>query len=108
MAKNLSDFEREFEDELGMAEVSIEELNALGVSNKALSREVFLRKIYGDKIIVSDETEQQEITGGRRMVTRLGDEELGFKSELVKVFDEIDNSDFDKNLDLLGLKTDEE
>lgn len=103
----LENFEKEYYDEIENSNVSIETLEEFGVTKKALSKEVYLRDIYGDEIIV-DKVQEKTTNNGKKSVTHLDEDELSLKSEFASIYDSIDGSSFDKNFDLLGIKLDVE
>ncbi len=105
-AMKLENFEKEYYDEIENSNVSIETLEKFGVTKKTLSKEVYLRGIYGDEIIV--DKEQAKVTNGKKSITRLCEEELNLKGEFASIYGSIDNSSFDQNFDLLGIKLDVE
>lgn len=103
----LSDFEKEYYDEINNSSVKLETLEKYGVDKKTLAKEVFLHNIYGDKILVEDD-EETEIKGAKKSITRLGEAELGIKSELEQIYEGFELASFDEKLSALGIKFDDE
>lgn len=99
----LEDYEKEYYDEILDEEVSVETLEKFGVKKKTLSKEVYLRSIYGDEIVLSKKDEELA-KNAKKMITHLNEEELGLKSELAEIYKSIDNSSFDDDFDRLGIK----
>lgn len=104
----LEDFEKEYYEEINKTEVKVEDLEKLGVNKKTLSKEVYLKNLYGDEIVDDGSGDIQNVKGAKKIVAKLTEEELGLKSEFVNIFSAIDRSMFDKNFDELGLRLDEE
>ena len=95
--ENLSNYEKEFSIEIADTYVSCEDLVKCGVSNKILSAEVFLRNIYGDEIFNTQGSDADSITGEKRVV-KINEDEMNLNSEYKKICSDIENSEFDKNL----------
>ena len=98
--KLMDNYENEFASEIAKENISIDDLKNCGVSEKVLLIENYLRNYYGDKIeknIIVDECD----SGAQKTVTKIGDEEKERDNALKEIFEEIENSEFDENLEVL-------
>ncbi len=103
----VENFESEYYDEILSAEVKVSDLEKFGVKKKTLSKELYLKNIYGDEIIFI-KNEDSLAKGAKKSITKLTEEELGLRSELSEIYSSIDNSNFDEAFDMLGIKFEEE
>lgn len=97
----LENFEREYYDEIIKTTVTLDAFKKVGISEKSLAREMYLRKIYGDSIL-SLEIGDSEMYG-KKMITKLSESDFGFRDEFKMVFDEIEKSSFDAALDMMHI-----
>ena len=91
-------FEKDNSYEINNFTIVIEQLQKARVSNFVLASEIYLRKFYGDEIyaskVVDEEDEQNE-----KKVQKLAEEDMGIDKDYKEICEDIDNSEFDKNLD---------
>ena len=99
--KTLKDYESEFRKEIDSQVVEVSHLNKCGVSNVALSSEVYLRKIYGDEIVVSQSSGDEKIDEKKKSVQKIGEREMNTNDEFKSVMNDIETSEFDQNLEIL-------
>ena len=96
----LTEYELEYAGEIANQVISIEDLKKCGISEKTLASELYLRKIYGDEIvkktIIDDVDDKKE-----KAVIKIGMDEKNMDHELRSIFNEIENSEFDKNIDAI-------
>ena len=98
--KSLSDYQKEYAYEIDNQAVSYTELEKWGVSNEALSCEVLLRKMYGDEIAISTVDEDFN-TAQKTAVSKLNETEIGVDQELRNIYERIEQSEFDANVEVL-------
>lgn len=97
-SKLLTEYEKEFESEVAKQYISIEDLKKCGVSEKTLASELFLRKIYGDEIVkrtLSDIIDERQ----EKRISKVGEDEKNIDVELRNIWNDIENSEFDKNME---------
>ena len=99
--KTLKDYESEFRTEIDSSVVEVSNLNKCGVSNLSLSAEVYLRKIYGDELVLSQSSNDEKIDEKQKTVQKIGEIEMNTNSEFKSVMNDIESSEFDKNLEIL-------
>ena len=99
--KTLKDYESEFRKEIDSHIVEVSHLNKCGVSNVSLSSEVYLRKIYGDEIVVSHSSGDEKVDEKKKSVQKIGEREMNTNDEFKSVMNDIETSEFDKNLEIL-------
>ncbi len=96
-SKLLTTYEQEFSAEIDGQFISIDDLKKCGVSEKTLASELFLRKIYGDDIVKKNTTDFYD-TQKTKTVSKVGDDEKNINNELRSILEDIENSEFDKNM----------
>ena len=101
--KNVDDYINEYAHEIENEKVDIEHLNKCGISNDVLAAEVYLYKNYGDEIVIAG-AGVDEVDEKKKTVQKIGEEEKNINNEFRNVIDEIENSEFDKNLEVLMKK----
>lgn len=94
----LKGLEKENFVEINNEIITINELLKCKISKKTLAIEAYLHKIYGDEIFKKSNSD--EISGVSN-VAKLADSEILEDKEFRKICDDIDNSEFDKNLDII-------
>ena len=96
----LSKYEKELSFEIENQRITIDQLIKCGVSKDVLSCEVYLRKIYGDEII--ENTFRDDLDESKtKSIKKIEDSERSIDAELRAVVEDIENSEFDKNLDAI-------
>lgn len=96
----LSKYEKELSFEIENQRITIDQLIKCGVSKDVLSCEVYLRKIYGDEII--ENTFRDDLDESKtKSIKKIDDSERSIDAELRAVVEDIENSEFDKNLDAI-------
>lgn len=99
-SKLVSDYEKEYANEIASVYISIEDLKKCGISEKTLASELYLRNFYGDEIVksklVDDVDEKQQKT-----VVKIDEAEKSIDNELRQIWNDIENSEFDKNVDTI-------
>ena len=96
----VENYEKEFAIEIAKEDISIDDLKKCGVSEKVFVIENYLRGFYGDKIdkqVIVDDLDSD----AQKKVTKIGDMEKEYDNQLKEIFEEIENSEFDKNLDVI-------
>ena len=101
--KNLEVYQKEYASEVNNHHVSYNQLEKWGVSRAALSAEVYLRKLYGDEIAKS-EVEEEFLSSQEKTVSKLNETEIDVDKELRNIYDKIEHSEFDINLEVLMKK----
>lgn len=94
----LEGLEKENFVEINNENVTINELLKCKISKKALAIESYLHKIYGDEIFKKNVDDE---VSGVSNIAKLADSEIMEDKEFRKICDDIENSDFDKNLDVI-------
>lgn len=98
--QNLNNFEKEYYSEIKETEVSLSELKKYGISDKVVSSEMYLYTIYGDEIVTAKiEDSVDEKT--KKTVSKIGEDDISSDKGYRTLCDEIENSEFDKNVDVL-------
>lgn len=96
----LQNYENENYEEIKNYEVSLSDLKHFGVTDKILAGEIYLYKIYGDEIVSLNVDEKDEV-GGKKQVEKINIAEKSLNDELNKICEDIENSEFDKNVEIL-------
>lgn len=97
---NLDNFEREYYSEIRDLEVSLSELKKYGVNDKMISSELYLYNIYGDEIVTSkiiDDVDSKQ----KKTVSKIGDEDIDSDKGYRAICNDIEESEFDKNVEVL-------
>ncbi len=96
----LSKYEKELSVEIDNQKITIDQLTKCGISKDVLSCEVYLRKIYGDEII--ENTFHDDLDESKtKSIKKIDESERNIDAELRAIVDDIENSEFDKNLDAI-------
>ena len=96
----VTEYEKENLAEINELSVSVDDLKKYGVSSEILAFESALRKLYGDEIFkqtIDDDIDVEQ----NKTVTKVGLNEMNIDNEFKEICDDIDNSEFDDNLDLI-------
>lgn len=101
--KDLATYQKEYASEVNNHPVSYIELEKWGIPRATLSAEVYLRKLYGDEIARS-EVEEEFLSSQERTVSKLNETEIDVDKELRNIYDKIEHSEFDINLEVLMKK----
>lgn len=101
--KDLATYQKEYISEVNNHYVSYTELDKWGVPKGVLSAEVYLRKFYGDEIARS-EVEEELATSEQTKVSKLNETEIDVDKELRNIYDKIEHSEYDINLEVLMKK----
>ena len=101
--KNVGDYINEYASEIENETVDVAHLNKCGISNDVLSAEVHLYGIYGDEIVLNG-VGADEVDEKKKTIQKIGEAEKNVNNEFRSVLDEIENSEFDKNLEVLMKK----
>ena len=96
----LEKYEKELSVEIDQQAVTIDHLIKCGISKEVLACEVYLRKIYGDEIVASTYHDDIDETK-TKSIKKVGDEERNIDTELRNVVNDIENSEFDQNLETI-------
>lgn len=97
---SVEDFEKEYSSEIEEEFVSVEDLKKFKVSLSSLKLEIYLRNIYGDDII-SNISSDDFLIGAKKSIEKVDLTQVGTKSLLQNLSEDIDNSDFDKEFDAI-------
>lgn len=98
--QNLSNFEKEYYSEIKELDVSLAELKKCGISDKVISSEMYLYAIYGDEIVTSKIIDDVDAKT-KKTVSKIGEDDISSDKGYRSICDEIENSEFDKNVDVL-------
>lgn len=98
-SKNLTDFENEYFNEINNFIVSEKDLVEAKVPLKILAYEVYLRRIFGDNFAIENSADDYDATA-KSKIEKLSKESLD-NSELNNILNDISNSEFDANLDVI-------
>ena len=96
----LTKYEKELSVEIENQTITVEHLSKCGISKDILSCEVYLRKIYGDEIIENTFHDDLDETKDK-VIKKIDESEKNIDAELRAVVQDIENSEFDKNLDTI-------
>ena len=99
----LNKYKKEFRQEILQTNISIDNLKKIGVSDFTLLSEIFLRKYYGDDILLEEETET-EIDLSKKKIEKVDLQKINSVSELSKYIEDISKSEFDSNVEMLLTK----
>ena len=104
MDNNLIDkYKREFRSEIANTNILADNLKKIGVTDFALQSEVYLRKYYGEDILMEEDVEV-EIDLSKKKIEKVDLKKINSVSELTKYIDEIPRSEFDKNVEIMLTK----
>lgn len=95
---SVEDFEKEYSSEIEDEVIYIEDLEKFKVPTSSLKLEIYLRNIYGDEI-VSNTSSDELLTGAKKTIEKVDLTQTGTKTLLQNLYEDIDNSDFDKEFD---------
>ena len=99
-SKIIADYEKEYANEIASVFITIEDLEKCGVSEKTLASELYLRNFYGDEIVkqklVDDVDDKRQKT-----VVKIDEAEKDIDNELRQIWNDIESSEFDKNIDTI-------
>lgn len=98
-SKKLADFENEYFNEIKSYIVTEKDLVEAKVPSKVLAYEVYLRRIFGDNF-ANENSDNDYDENAKRKVEKLSKESLD-NSELNNILNDISNSEFDANLDII-------
>lgn len=96
----INDLKNEFSDEIKNCQISSKDLKKLGVSENTLLAEIYLKKMYGEDIII-DEDAKSEVDLTKKKIEKIDLNELGKMTELKTYIENISKSDFDEKLDIV-------
>lgn len=96
----INDLKNEFSDEIKNCQISSKDLKKLGVSENTLLAEIYLKKMYGEDIII-DEDAKGEVDLTKKKIEKIDLNELGKMTELKAYIENISKSDFDEKLDVV-------
>lgn len=96
----INDLKNEFSDEIKNCQISSKDLKKLGVSENTLLAEIYLKKMYGEDIII-DEDAKGEVDLTKKKIEKIDLNELGKMTELKTYIENISKSDFDEKLDIV-------
>lgn len=97
-SKLLLNYEKEYASEIAEQVISIDDLMKCGISKKTLASELYLRKIYGDEIVTQTLVDDIDLEKEKKVI-KIGDTEKNIDNELRAIFADIENSEFDKNIE---------
>lgn len=96
----VQNYEKEYSGEIGKISVDIDQLKKVGVAKETLAGELYLRNFYGDEIVKTSNGDDVS-EGLEKKVVKIGEEEKNIDKELKSIWNDIEESEFDKNLDSL-------
>lgn len=96
--QNLSLFEKDNAYEINNCNVTIDQLKSAGVSVAVMSAETYLRRYYGDVIYSAGHIDGEEEFSDKK-IQKLGEEDMTIDKNYKQICEDIENSEFDKNLD---------
>lgn len=95
IVKNL---EKEFLEEINNFDVKISDLEKCGVSRKVFAIEDFLHECYGDEIL---KNKLDDSVQGSSNIEKLSESEIDEDKIYRNICNDIENSEFDKNIDII-------
>lgn len=98
-SKKLADFENEYFSEIKNYVVTEKDLVEAKVPLKILAYEVYLRRIFGDNFVNENNVDDYD-ENAKRKIEKLSKESLD-SGELNNILNDIVDSDFDVNLDII-------
>ena len=99
----LDNYKKEFRSEIANASISVDNLKSVGISNFTLQSEIYLRKFYGEDILMDDDLEV-EIDLSKKKIEKVDLKKINSVSELTKYIDDISKSEFDSAVEVLLTK----
>lgn len=99
--KNVADYTKEYRSEIDDHMVEVSHLQKCGVADSSLSAEIYLRDIYGDEIINTSKIIEEVVDESEKRVQKIGETEKNSNNEFRSVLTDIEESEFDKNLEIL-------
>lgn len=97
----IDSLEKEYSEEINLTKITVDDLKKAKISERSISREIYLRKIYGDEILVGSSGDNEIF--GKRSITKLSDGDFGRRKEVASIFEKIEKSKFDEALDRLKI-----
>ena len=94
---NLSE---EYINEISKIEITAKDMFENKITAQTLKTELFLQKIYGDKINQKN-LENVNILGRQKSINKITEDDIGMGSSIKAVCELIDESKFDENLETL-------
>ena len=94
-------YQKEYMHEINNYRVEVEDLRKLGISNRVLASEVYLRKLYGDEILISHNSYEVDEKSKRKIV-KVEVSEMEKIQGLKNIDEEIELSEFDKNFEMIS------
>lgn len=101
--QNLEEFKKEFSEEIGLEEVSLDDLKKHKVPSSVLEAEVALRKVFGDEIYVPKKSE--ETIEGEKVILKLSEEDIAFDNEIREICENLLDDNFESGVSVLLSKT---
>ena len=95
----LSEFKKEFAEDIDTVNISVELLKKRKVHSSVLEAETLLRKVLGDEIYVPKKHEEK-ITGEKEII-KLTEDDMVFDGQVRELCDNIVDVEFDNNLGML-------
>jgi hypothetical protein len=99
--KNVADYAKEYRSEIDDQMVEVSHLQKCGVTDLSLSAEIYLRDIYGDEIVNTSNIIEENVDEKTKQVQKIGETEKNSNDEFRSVLNDIEESEFDKNLEIL-------
>ena len=99
----LDNYKKEFRREISESNITVDCLKGAGVSNFALQSEIYLRRFYGEDILMDEELEV-EIDLSKKKIEKVDLKKINSVSELTKYIDDISKSEFDSAVEVLLTK----
>ncbi|MBQ8425994.1 MAG: hypothetical protein IJX17_08285 [Clostridia bacterium] len=108
MDNNLvDDLKNEFSIEVENHKISAQDLKKFGVSDIVLKSEIYLKKYYGEDILLNEEAETV-VDVSQTKIEKVDLNEINKISELTKMIDDVSNTDFDRFVEYLSSKASKE
>ena len=99
--KSVAEYTKEYKSEIDEHVVEVSHLQKCGVNDLSLSAELYLRDIYGDEIVNTSKIIEEVIDEKEKRVQKIGEVEKNSNNEFRSVLTDIEESEFDKNLEIL-------
>ena len=99
----IKDLKNEFYCETKEKNITIEDLKKAGVSELVIKSEIYLKKLYGEDIILIEEAETS-IDLSKKKIEKVDLSEINKISEFTKKIDDVSNTDFDRFVEIINSK----
>ena len=96
----LSEYKKEFYEEIRAIGVQVKDLESIKISNKTLAAEVALRRRFGDEISISKAIEADE--NEEKTIAKLDTEDIEFDGTVRDICERAVDENFDSEADIFN------